>query len=180
MVDLAPTGDLKLFWQLGSRTAARPGELCGVRWGDVDRDAGTVAILRNVTRLGEVRQTKTGSRGQRAIPLDLPAQALVRNHERRPGVEWLFADTNGDPSNPNRPARTYARVAALNELSGSIYDLGHFAATQWLAAGVPVPTVAKLLAHSNVTTTLNTYAHWVPAQGREAVEMLGAAIDAAR
>jgi integrase len=91
-------------------------------------------------------------------------------------VPWLFADVNGDAWHPDRAARAFRRVARSLGLTCSIHDLRHFCATQWLAAGVP--TVAAMLGHANTSTTLNTYGHWMPAQGRQAVEGLGAVLDA--
>ncbi len=42
-----------------------------------------------------------------------------------------------------------------------------------LAAGIPVRTVAGRLGHANVTTTLNTYGHWVQASDQAAASLLG-------
>ena len=54
-----------------------------------------------------------------------------------------------------------------------LHDLRHFAATRLLDAGVPVKTVSGRLGHSRPTTTLNVYAHFVPATDRIAADAMG-------
>ena len=54
-----------------------------------------------------------------------------------------------------------------------LHDLRHFTATQLLAAGVPVKTVAGRLGHSNAATTLNVYAHALEASDVDAAHLLG-------
>lgn len=54
----------------------------------------------------------------------------------------------------------------------TIHDLRHYAASQWLRAGIPVPQVATWLGHSNPNTTLKVYAHVLgEAQDMDAVKM---------
>ena len=57
-----------------------------------------------------------------------------------------------------------------------LHDLRHFAATQLLAAGVDVRTVAGRLGHANPTVTLNVYAAWLPERDMAAAEALGALV----
>jgi integrase len=54
-----------------------------------------------------------------------------------------------------------------------VHDLRHFTATQMLAAGVPVKTVAGRLGHSNAATTLNVYAHAFESSDVDAAHLLG-------
>jgi integrase len=175
IIAAAPTSDLALYWSLSARTGARTGELAAIQWADVT--ANGLVVRRNVTRRDEIRQTKTGTKGHRTVPLDAKMQRMLAKRERRPGVAWVFADNYGDPWRPDRAALAFRRVADDLGVDGSIHGLRHFCATQWLGAGVPITTVSHLLGHANVTTTLNTYGHWLPAQGRDAVEGLGALLD---
>ena len=65
--------------------------------------------------------------------------------------------------------RTDRRPAATRDLAGAdlqcgvtgvrLHVLRHFAATQVLAAGVPIKTASGRLGHANAATTLNVYAH---------------------
>ena len=82
-----------------------------------------------------------------------------------------------DGSVPWRPGRvTLAFVRLCRDLDISnvrLHDLRHFAATQLLAAGVPVRTVAGRLGHANAATTLNVYAHVLESSDEEAAGVLG-------
>lgn len=53
-----------------------------------------------------------------------------------------------------------------------LHDLRHFAATQLLAAGVPVRTVSGRLGHANPATTLNVYAAWLQKSDQAAAAVL--------
>jgi integrase len=53
-----------------------------------------------------------------------------------------------------------------------LHDLRHFAATQLLAAGVPVRTVSGRLGHANPATTLNVYAAWLQESDQVAATVL--------
>jgi integrase len=57
-----------------------------------------------------------------------------------------------------------------------LHDLWHFAATEMLAAGVPVNTVAGRLGHANPATTLNVYAHFLESSDEVAADVLGSLI----
>jgi integrase len=61
-------------------------------------------------------------------------------------------------------------------MPGRQHDLRHFAATQALAAGVPVRTVAGRLGHSNPATTHNVYAYFLQASDQRAAEVLGSIV----
>ena len=53
----------------------------------------------------------------------------------------------------------------------------HLAATQLIAGGVDVRTVAGRLGHARASTTLDIYSHWLPARDRDAAELLGQVLD---
>lgn len=61
----------------------------------------------------------------------------------------------------------------LGASSGTLLSLRHFAATQLLAAGVDIRTVAGRLGHSQPSTTLNRYTEWLQARDQDAAETIG-------
>jgi len=78
-------------------------------------------------------------------------------------------------ASPWRPSRVTASFIKLRDSLGTttrLHDLRHFAATQLLAAGLPVTTVAGRLGHTDATTTLSIYAHFVEASDREAAQTI--------
>ena len=73
-----------------------------------------------------------------------------------------------------RTAKTASFIKLRDSLGTTtrLHDLRHFAATQVLAAGLPVTTVAGRLGHTDATTTLSIYAHFVEASDREAAQTI--------
>lgn len=96
-----------------------------------------------------------------SVTLD-PKAFLFSDHER--GTE---------PWRPDRVTLAFRRLCIGLELPGiRFHDLRHFAATSLLSAGIDVRTVSGRLGHANASTTLGTYAHFVGAADRQAVDVL--------
>lgn len=195
----APFGTL--CW-LAAVTGARRGELAGLQWADLDTDTGTLLIERSIAQIGGetiVKDTKTHQ--ARRIALDTTTLKLLEAQRDRL-VDLLDADgtalTTDMPMFPRssdfghqhpdvvskayRTAVDAYRKARAKELKikvdkvptmGRLHDLRHFAATQALAAGIPVRTVAGRLGHANPATTHNVYAHFIEASDQAAAEVLG-------
>lgn len=168
--------------RLAAVTGARRGELVALQWDDLRLDVGEIIIRRSVAEMkGElvIGATKTGRGGHRVIPLDRPTVTALRKHPRVVGSPYVFTFGGATPWRPGYLSREYNHIVTRLGIEGHFHELRHFAATQWLAAGVPVPTVAYMLGHASPATTLRTYAHFIPAQGRDAIVAHAAAIDAA-
>ena len=184
------TKDTRLAWAWALLTRGlRRGELCGLRWEDIDLDAGAARITR--TRiLVDGKPTEAAPKttaGHRTVPLDPSLVALLRAHKVRQGAEklktgpayeeagWLFADETGAPYYPDTLSEWFERKAADLELpSIRLHDCRHTAASLMLASGVPVTVVEEMLGHASPTITLSIYAHVLPGMGEEA----GAALSA--
>jgi integrase len=182
--------DLGVLLRLAAVTGARRGELCGLRVSDVDLLTGTLTIARSVAgrRRDELAVKDTKTRSGRRIALDQETVRRLAVHldhcEARaiaigtplPPTAFLFADLP-DGSTPSRPSRVTERFIRLRDQLGlrhvRLHDLRHAAATQMLAAGVPVRTVAGRLGHAQPSTTLNVYAAWLTQGDQEAARTMG-------
>ncbi len=93
----------------------------------------------------------------------------------------MFATQAGTPVSVGLVTPTYKRALRRAGLPQSIrfHDLRHAAATTMLANGVDVPTVAAILGHARNSTTLDVYAHAVPANRSRAVEAIQRALQSA-
>jgi integrase len=175
-----------LVW-LAAVTGARRGELCGLRWADLDSETGTLLIERSVVQIGGqtiVKSTKTHQ--ARRIALDTATLEVLQRHRQRLGDRAIVlgADFSEDlpifPNeyfqhlHPDTISKRYRVAADQAGMPGRLHDLRHFAATQALAAGIPVRTVAGRLGHANPSTTHNVYAHFVEVSDQHAAEVLGA------
>jgi integrase len=175
--------------RLLAATGLRRGEVCGLRWNDLEVPARALVVRRAVVAIdGKVAEKDTKTHAARRIALDgvtLGALVVHRNvmEERAQacGVEladdaYIFsADPDGRrPLHPDSISTAFVRIrkrAGLDEVR--LHDLRHMHATQLLAAGVPVRTVSGRLGHSNAATTLNVYGHFLEPSDREAAEVIG-------
>jgi integrase len=174
-------------------TGARRGEVCGLRWSDLDRSTGTLSITRSIASVAGgtvVKDTKTHA--SRRIALDDATLSVLdeqrrRLEERAAACEveldpdgYLFTESadGADPLHPDTITGRFTRVRKRAGLDGvRLHDLRHLHATQLLAAGVPVRTVSGRLGHANAATTLNVYAHFLEASDRQAADVIGGLLD---
>ena len=97
-------------------TGMRRGEVLGLRWSDVDLDAGQLAIVQTLTTMNGVPTfgaTKT-SRSRRVVYIDPQTVSVLREHRKRQREERLIAGpawTRRPTScSVTRPAATAARL----------------------------------------------------------------------
>ncbi len=181
--------ELWCWLQVAIASGARRGEVCALRWCDVDLDKRFVRIERSVSATASagvvIKSTKTGK--PRVVSLTTQAvDALVerRAHAARTAAaagrdleesELVFAiDQSGE--RPWRPDMVTGRWTRLRKEIGlshvRLHDLRHFVATELLTAGIDLRTVANRLGHARTSTTLDIYWGFVPARDRDAADHL--------
>ena len=176
---------------LAGVTGARRGELCGLRWSDIDVERGFVTIARSVRHGVDRRQlvvapTKTGR--VRKVSLDGRALEVIERY-RAEAQEWaaragtslrsdgylLAPEPSGaEPMKPDTITSGFARAARRVGAKVRFHDLRHMSASLLIGAGTDVRTVAGRLGHADASTTLRIYAHAFEARDRQAAEVLGA------
>lgn len=178
----------ELFLRLAATTGARRGELCALRWSAVDLDVGEVLIERALVEIagGGVieKDTKTHAKRRLAIGASTTValaghRAVVEQRARAEGGElvetaYVFSvDFDGRrPWRPDHVTKAFVRLTKREGVSARLHDLRHFTATQLLANGTDVGTVADRLGHRDAAVTLNVYRHHVPAAGRAASDFM--------
>lgn len=190
MLDLADDDDPEYgaLLRVLTATGARRGEVCGLRWSDLDRSTRTLSITRSIASVAGgtvVKDTKTHA--SRRIALDDATVAVLdaqrrRLEERARACEvelgpdgYVFTESaeGAEPLHPDTITGRFTRVRKRAGLDGvRLHDLRHLHATQLLAAGVPVRTVSGRLGHANAATTLNVYAHFLEASDRQAADVI--------
>lgn len=175
---------LAAIWALLATTGMRRGEVLGLRWSDVNLDAGTLTIRSTRIRFGTTTATSAPktARGNRTIALGSKSCAALRAWKRAQASERLACGpawqdveglvvTNADGSPPNPEAfsnlfHKLARNAGLPPIR--LHDVRHSYATAALAAGVPVKVVSQRIGHADVGVTLAVYAHVLPGDDEDA------------
>ena len=141
-------------------TGCRKSEILTLRWAEVDG---------GMLRLAEAKT------GPRTVWLSGAAEALIT---RQPHTASAFVFPS--PRDPARPQsrnlglwRRTRREAGIEDVR--LHDLRHTVASQAVAKGVPLPTVARMLGHAQPTMTLR-YAHVGDREVEAAAERVGASI----
>lgn len=182
------------LFTLMATTGLRRGEALGLRWSDVDLDAGRLAVRQTLLAINshmEFGEPKT-ARSRRTVDLDAGTVAVLRAHrkaqlEERAGRglgrlragTLVFTDEGGDQLHPNLVSKTFVKLILETELPAiRLHDLRHTHASLSLQAGVHVKVVSERLGHSSVTITLDTYSHAIPGLQRDAAEKVAALIPA--
>lgn len=176
---------------LAATTGARRGELCALRWSNVDWEHRRIRIDQSLTvikREESLGPTKTHQRRDVAIDEGLVQLLEGRREAQRAaaaacGVEpaadafILSRSVDGrDPCLPDGLTSAYERLARKLGVGGHLHQLRHFAATIAIASGADVRTVSGRLGHADPSVTLKVYAHAVEARDRDLAGVLGAAV----
>ena len=143
-------------------TGCRLSEIRTLRWCEVGTDTLDLAM------------SKTGPR---KVYLNSEARRIIER-QRRTGNDHVFPS----PSDPTLPISrsmqlwfTLRKRADIEDVR--LHDLRHNFASQAVLNGVPLPTVARLLGHHQVSMTLR-YAHVADKDVEAAAERIGMAITA--
>lgn len=176
-----------LVW-LAMTTGARRGELCALRWDRLDLDAGVLDIrtsLAQISRRVWEKDTKTHQR--RRIVLDAQTIALLAAYRAEAersarlldaplrDTDYIFSGSpeHSEPLRPDTVTQRYTRMCQRLGYDMHIHQLRHFSATELIAAGVDVRTVAGRLGHGGGgTTTLRVYSAWVAEADQRAAKAL--------
>ncbi|WP_433419720.1 tyrosine-type recombinase/integrase [Microtetraspora malaysiensis] len=186
------------FFHLAAYTGARRGELCNLRWADVDLDTPQIRVTGSsaVVEGERIEGTTKGGRS-RVVSLDAETVEVLREHRRRQradrlrlGESWKGADDYvfttgwGEPIYPDTVSSLMPTlIKAYNDTEPSkplprarLHDLRHIHATTLLLAGVPVHVVAARLGHSDPAITLRVYAHVIHEQMASAADIFASSI----
>jgi integrase len=176
------------FLHLAATTGARRGEMCALKWRNIDFKKGALTIEHSIVELdgGLIeKDTKTHVSRRIAIGQGTLTVLVAQNDHARERAAVVGLDVKDDayvfsrepdgllPWAPDGVSKRF--IAIRNGLGyGNIrlHDLRHFAATRLIAAGVPVRTVSGRLGHANPSTTLMVYSHFVEASDQSAADVL--------
>jgi integrase len=173
-VGLHLTADMvQLVW-VAIITGARRGELCGLRWSDLDLDAGQLTIARSIADTPDkiiVKATKTGK--VRRLAIDATTVELLRARHagqvakartckmQMDPAGYVFSDSPGAVA-PLRPAlvtKRWANAARAAKVKCRFHDLRHVMISELLEAGFEIGGVGGRAGHASKVMTLDRYGH---------------------
>ena len=166
LIDAAPTERWKAGVALAGLAGLRLGEVRGLKWGDIDLEANTIAVTRSLLPDGSSKPPKTDA-GVRVVPL-FPElrQLLLKWKLKSPFTDpddYVLVTASRGPVQQRNTQRTLAKAkqgAGLDSLEGRLswHSLRHSAGSVWLTEyGLPVTTVSAMMGHANPSFTLACY-----------------------
>ena len=174
---------------MAALTGMRRGELCALRWSDLDLDEGQIEVARSVVLVpGGLGEKTTKTNRTRRVALDEVGLSVLRTHrarveewarladeELRPDAFIFSPYVDGSlPFRPDNVTNFFTRVRDELKLPDvRLHDLRHFTATQLIGAGVDVRTVAGRLGHTDPSMTLRVYSHALEERDRAAAAVMG-------
>jgi DNA-binding transcriptional regulator YhcF (GntR family) len=173
-----------LLW-LAMTTGARRGELCAMRWDLLDLDRAVLTIRSSIAQQGtRTWEKETKTHQQRRIALDNNTASLLHAYRRQceehaaavgsalaPWGRLFSAEVDHHTwLRPSSVSNRYARMCRRLGWDMNIHQLRHYSATELIAAGTDVRTVAGRLGHGGGgSTTLRVYTAWVSEADQKAM-----------
>lgn len=177
-----------VLFSLALLTGMRQSELLALRWQDIDLAEAELSVCRAMHRMktGEFifRGIKT-SRSNRSLALSTGTCAILRRHLDSeidlcrqlsvpfPNDRLVFCQGDGTPLKPGTVRQSWKRFTRRLGIENiNFHALRHTHATLLLREGISPKVISERLGHTNITITLNIYAHVTPGMQRQAVEAL--------
>lgn len=163
-------------------TGLRLGELCALRWDDIDFEEGALTVRSTMKRIQipydpkkktEVVLTAPKSRkSARTIPLHEDVLTLLEKRAGRSETFFLTgkADVYIEPRTMQNRFKATARAAGIAE--ANFHALRHTFATRCIENGVDAKALSEILGHASVKTTLDRYVHPSEEQKRRSMNSL--------
>ena len=165
-------------------TGLRIGEVCALRFEDIDLEAGVLKIRRTIQRIyvcdeGEKRRTELyidtpkTKNSIREIPLSHDLVKIFKPLEKIVNPDFYVLTNNAKPTEPRTYRTYYYELMKIMEIPAiKFHGLRHSFATQCINAKVDVKTLSVMLGHSNVSTTFKLYVHPDAEQKKTAINQL--------
>lgn len=165
-------------------TGIRLGELCALKWSDIDFEAGTMTVSRTVSRVKSFKEdgnktallvgTPKSSKSVRKIPL--PDFVLKHSTEFKTYYanenDYVISGTD-TPIDPRTYQKLYQKIIASAGVKyRKFHAIRHTFATRALELGIDIKTLSEMLGHANVSITLNIYTHSLMEQKKIAMDKL--------
>jgi integrase len=191
-LDCAAKDRLSPVFELAAATGMRRGELCGLRWADVDLAAAMVHIVPGGARVqvgwDVVQGGPKSDAGRRDVPLDALAVANLRAWQARQkrerlawGGDWedtglVFTLEDGAAPHPSAVTDRFERLAFAARLPPvRLHDVRHAWISYALGARIDARIVSETAGHSGTKLTRD-YAAVMEDVARQAAETVTALI----
>lgn len=151
-------------------TGMRIGEVCALKWSDIDLGTETIHVNRTIERIyiieGDERRTELvigtpkTKNSIREIPISKELMKLIRPLKKLMNDDYFVITNEAKPTEP-RTYRNYYKqlLKQLGIPDLKFHGLRHSFATRCIESQCDYKTVSVILGHANISTTLNLYVH---------------------
>lgn len=164
-------------------TGMRIGEICGLRWCDVDTVEGVIKVRHTLQRIyiieGETRHTellldtpKTAN-SVRDIPMSSELLKMPKSLNKVVNENYYVISNDIKPIEPRTYRNYYKKLCKQLDIPElKFHGLRHSFATRCIESKADYKTVSVLLGHSNISTTLNLYVHPNKEQKKKTIDKM--------
>lgn len=149
-------------------TGLRIGELCALRWADIDLNQGDLYVCSTMQRVGRMdREGHTSIQisspkslsSQRRIPLPVILLPFLRERQRE-AQDYLIKGRHREYAEPRTVQYRFQAILKKCGIQAfNFHILRHNFASNCLMQGFDFKSLSELLGHSNIQTTLSIYVH---------------------
>lgn len=151
-------------------TGLRIGEICALKWSDINVTDGILTVNRTIERIyiieGEKKHTELvintpkTKNSCREIPMNKELLGMLKPLKKVVNEDYYILTNDERPTEPRTYRNYYKRLMEKLDIPKLKYHgLRHSFATRCIEVGCDYKTVSVLLGHSNISTTLNLYVH---------------------
>ncbi len=155
-------------------TGLRPGEILGLKWGDI---LGSRVFLRRAINVHGEETTGKNENARRSFTLTPIAKAVIdaqRKRQKALGIssEWVFTDDNGEQPGEDRYYRHWVAYCKHNGIARTTaYEMRHTFVS--VIKTIPEGYLKQLVGHSKSMDTYGVYAHELTDDSKQAAELVG-------
>ena len=197
LLEASGADPLWCYWLVVLTLGLRRGEGLGLRWGDIDFEARTIALSLTIQRIrGEDGRTRLVAKelktdaSEATVPAGdglleaLKAWQRQQRQARMRAKAWLDADlvfttSAGTALEPRNVNRAWERVCGKAGVSAHIHDLRHACGSYLAGEGIPLKAIQATLRHSRMATT-EVYIHALAEVNRDAADTMDAIVTGLR
>lgn len=175
----------KLGVLIALNTGLRIGEICGLKWEDIDFNESTISIKRTVQRIKNINAMEDAPRtmlvvgepktvfSRRIVPISSYLIEYIHHFYEIRKSEFILSGNSHeflDPRTYQYRYNEYLHDCNIRHLN--FHALRHTFATRCIEVGVDMKTLSEMLGHSNASITMNIYVHSSLELKRSQIELL--------